>query len=436
MQLTSPFAAHIQTLQQRLETALQAQQLDGLVISAGVPHVHFADDHEAPFQAVPHFSHWCPQPDPYHFLVLQPGKKPQLVRWSPQDYWAEHIRPLDAYWCAAFDIVEVPERRASWQALPTSGRWAYIGPETSMAQEWGLQTDVPLLVSQMDWDRGIKTPYEILCLEEATRLGALGHHAAKTAFDAGASEFEIHLAYLQAAGVNETELPYGAIVALNEKGAVLHYQHKRKDPRNGHVLLLDAGATYQRYGSDITRTHCTPAAPAEFKAILQRMEEIQQHTCQKVRAGVSFVELHHQTHMAIGALLIDSQLLRGCSAEEAVTTGKTTTFLPHGLGHMLGVQTHDVGGLQRNALGEPEKRSTQYPRLRTLRALREGEVVTIEPGFYFIPVLLEKARKEDTTNQYNWPLIDKLRGCGGIRIEDNVQVKAEGHRNLTREYLP
>jgi Xaa-Pro dipeptidase len=436
MNLATPFATHIQILQQRLETALQAQQLDGVVISAGIPHVYFADDHEAHFQAVPHFAHWCPQPGPYHFLALQPGKKPKLIRWSPQDYWEEHVRPQDAYWCTAFDILDVPDRRTSWQALPTSGRWAYIGPETAMAQEWGFFVENPLLVSQLDWDRGVKTPYEIICLKEATRLSAQGHRAAKAAFEAGSSELDIHFAYLQAVGCGETDLPYTAIVALNEKAAILHYQYKRKEPRKGNVLLLDAGASYQRYGSDITRTYCSSAAPTEFQGILSGMAKIQQRACQNVRAGTSFLELHHQVHVEIGALLVDSQILRNCSPEDAVTSGKTAIFLPHGLGHMLGIQVHDVGGLQKNALGEPEKRSTHYPRLRTLRSLREGEVVTIEPGFYFIPMLLEKARKEDTAEQFNWTLIDQLRSCGGIRIEDNVHVTADGHENLTREYLP
>ncbi len=436
MNLAAPFAVHVQILQQRLEAALQSQYLDGVVISAGIPHVYFADDMEAHFHPVPHFAHWCPQPGPHHFLVLQPGKKPKLVRWSPQDYWEEHVRPQDAYWCASFDILEVPDSRTGWQSLPTVGRWAYIGPETAIAQEWGFQVETSLLVSHLDWDRGIKTPYEVLCLEEATSLAAQGHLAAKAAFEAGGSEFEIHIAYLQAVQCRDVDLPYTPIVALNEKGAILHYMYKRTAPRNGQVLLLDAGAPHQGYGSDITRTYCTSAAPAEFQDILRGMEKIQQQTCQKVHAGVSFLELHHETHMAIGALLIETQLLRHCSVEEAVTSGKTTTFLPHGLGHMLGIQVHDVGGLQKNALGEPEKRSVQYPRLRTLRKLREGEIVTIEPGFYFIPMLLEKARAEDTTGQLNWPLIDKLRSCGGIRIEDNVHVMANGHRNLTREYLP
>jgi len=430
------FSAHLTVLQERLAETLQIHNLEGVVISSGVPHSYFADDQEAVYHEVPHFAHWCPQPGPYHFLVVTPGVKPKLIRWSPSDYWEEHFRPTDAYWCASFDIVEVSNRRASWGELPGSGRWAYIGPECAMAQEWGLITDTAAIVSRMDWDRGIKTPYEIHCLREATRLGALGHRAAKAQFEAGASEMEIHLAYLAAAECLDGDLPYGSIVALNEKAAILHYQNKRTAVRNGAVLLLDSGAMYQGYGSDITRTYATAAAPAEFHHLLTGMAALQARSCDRVQAGVSFLELHHQAHLELGALLVEVGLLQDLSPEEAVKRGCTSTFLPHGLGHLLGIQVHDVGGLQKNPQGEPERSPTQYPRLRTVRALREGEVVTVEPGCYFIPVLLERAKQGRESVHLNWRLIDKLRPCGGIRIEDNVHVGAKGHDNLTRAFLP
>jgi Xaa-Pro dipeptidase len=111
-------------------------------------------------------------------------------------------------------------------------------------------------------------------------------------------------------------------------------------------------------------------------------------------------------------------------------------FFPQGLGHHLGIQVHDVAGKQLNADGTPAPQPPEHPFLRTTRMIEEGHVFTVEPGLYFIEMLLRPFRAGEHKDKFNWTLIDELAPLGGIRIEDNVLVTADGHRNLTRAALP
>jgi Xaa-Pro dipeptidase len=124
------------------------------------------------------------------------------------------------------------------------------------------------------------------------------------------------------------------------------------------------------------------------------------------------------------------------SAEEAVAKGLTRPFFPHGLGHHLGIQVHDVGGQLAGPDGSVAPPPPEHPHLRNTRTIEPRQVFTIEPGLYFIPLLLRSWREGPDSALFNWELIDALVPLGGIRVEDNVLVTEDGHRNLTREQLP
>lgn len=137
-------------------------------------------------------------------------------------------------------------------------------------------------------------------------------------------------------------------------------------------------------------------------------------------------DLHVESHLKLGALLIDQGLIHLSSAEEALERGCTRTFYPHGIGHMLGLLVHDVAGKQVDRLGSPGKPDPRFPTLRSLRVLEENHILTVEPGLYFIHMLLDEKRHGSASQSYNWKKIDLLSGHGGIRIEDNVLVTARG----------
>ncbi len=433
--LAALYAHHIAERQRTTAEALEATGHGALVISSGKVYTHFADDQDAPFHPTPHFAHWCPIPGPHHLLVVEPGRRPRLIRYAPEDFWYEQAPLGDPFWAAAFEVEEAGSVEEAWSRLGALGHAAYIGNETDRASEAGLDLNPDLLTAHLNWHRTTKSAYEVCCIDEATVIAARGHQAARVAFQAGATELEIHHAYVVAAGIVDHEMPYGSIVALNEKGATLHYEGKRTSVRNGAVLLIDAGAQVRGYAADITRTLVAPHCDSRFAALVAGMERIELELCDLVKPALPYGDLHHQGHLRIAALLQESGLLR-VGPEEAVEKGLSRPFFPHGLGHHLGIQVHDVAGRQGAPDGTPTPPPPQHPFLRTTRTIDEGQVFTVEPGLYFIPMLLRPFRENEHKGAFDWALIDALTPCGGIRIEDNLLVTATGHRNLTRPHLP
>jgi Xaa-Pro dipeptidase len=434
MDLTALFLDHLKTRLACTGKALAATGFDALVLSSGQPYTHFADDHEAPFHAVPHFRHHCPIEGPHHVLVLKPGQRPRLVRYAPEDFWYEQLPLGSPFWLEGFDVVEAASLDAVWEQVGHPARTAYIGNETERAEAAGLTVNPPALTTRLDWDRACKTPYEIQSLVEASESGAKAHRAGRRAFRAGASELEVHHAFVQAAGCLDHQLAFSSICALEPKGATLHYEKKRTN-RNGKALLLDCGTKVRDYASDITRTTLAPGCDPRFAALREGLEKLQQACCAALRPGVPFGEIHHLSQVEIGALLQAAGVLR-TAPEESIRKGFVRPFMPHGLGHHLGIQVHDVGGRLSDPDGTTQAPPPEYPSLRTTRTLAPGHVLTVEPGIYFIPMLLRPFREGEHAASFDWKLIDELIPLGGMRIEDNVLVTEAGPRNLTREYLP
>jgi Xaa-Pro dipeptidase len=431
--LDRTFGAHIHSVCERSARALEACGYAGLLVYAGSPVPVFEDDRTYPFEANAPFKVWAPLTDaPGSFVWFEPGSVPRLIVERPEDYWYKPADRPQGYWVRHFEVRVAADRAAARAELPADlSRAAYIGDPFAELTAWGVGVVNPQpLMRRLDYVRAAKTPYELTCLREANRLGALGHRAAVAAFAAGASEFEIELAFLEACGLREQELPYNPIVALNASGAVLHYQVlERQPPRERLSLLIDAGAEFAGYASDITRTH---SGDADFAALIARMERMQQGLCAGVRAGVDWRDVHLEAHRRTGEVLRDADLIR-CSPEEAVTAGVTSIFLPHGIGHLLGLEVHDVGGFMLDPNGGEIARPPGHPYLRLTRVLEEGFVVTMEPGIYFIEQLLAAARADGRGRYVNWSRVEALARFGGIRIEDDLAVTATGCENLTRD---
>lgn len=427
------FAAHLQTVEKRSAAALSATGFESLLVHAGTPPLLFLDDHHLPFRVQAPFKVWAPLTDaPDSFVFFTPGRKPLLLVHQPVDYWHQSPTLPQAYWTACFDIVSVADRAAARAALPNDlSRTAFLGAPFPELLSWGPKAINPEhLLTRLDFVRAAKTPYEIAALAEANTLGARGHIAAERAFRGGASEFEVGLAFLAGCGLREQELPYNPIVALNENGAVLHYQFQRRErPAKFHSLLIDAGAEFAGYASDITRTHSHH--DAEFAALIERFDKLQLEMCAQVRVGLDWRDFHQASYRAISEFLREADVIT-VSADEAVDTTLTSVFYPHGIGHLLGLQVHDVGGRQRDSSGGEIERPYHHPFLRLTRKLEEGFVVTVEPGFYIIDQLLNEAKAKPIGKSINWKRVEQLRPFGGIRIEDNVVARPGGHENLTR----
>lgn len=429
------YKSHIERLIAQYVNIISAHQLDSIVLHSGTQSNYQFDDRHVPFQANPHFLHFVPVNGPDHLLQIVPGGRPKLILFSPEDFWYETGKIAPSYWQEHFDLIQVADKSQLWKNVDLSGTVCFLG-DTSISWPEGIKSKInlPEVLAELNWLRAIKSKYEIEMLNISGRKAVAGHVAARDLFlnEDSISEYDLYMTYLKNANTTQLELPYDGIVGLDEKSAVLHYENRRRDRLRARVFLIDSGYRHQGYSSDITRTYAKESAHPTFRRLLRELDQIQQNLCSEAKVETEFVELHKSYHKSLAELLINAELLQKVDVEEAMAKGLTTTFCPHGLGHMLGIQTHDVGGDQKDAIGTPGDADPLFPKLRTVRALRENEVVTIEPGIYFIPSLLNKQEASELKEYFNWPLIQLMKPLGGMRIEDNVVVEPNGSFNLTR----
>ena len=427
------YDTHIRTVKDRHDRALAETGFQSIVIYGGSQHIAFLDDYGYPFKVNPHLKSWVPViNNPHCFIIYTPGEKPVLLHYQPIDFWLKPAaHPVD-FWVDEFDIRPIKTPDDALQHMPKHDGVALIGEVDSYTEKWDFaQRNPQQLLDFLHYQRAWKTGYEIECLRRANRLGVEGHLAAEEAFRLGASEWEIHLAYLRAASHGEAELPYGNIIAHNENCSVLHYQHQeRSAPSLLHAFLIDAGAQYNGYASDITRTYSREND--EFQSLIDAMDAGQLEICAAVKPGVDYRDLHFDAHRMIGRILNEFDFI-DVSGDDAFEKKITSTFFPHGLGHYLGLQVHDVGGFLADEKGATIAKPEGHPFLRLTRKIEPAHVFTIEPGLYFIDSLLEELRQSDNAKHVNWSKVDSFRKYGGIRVEDDLAVTETGAENLTRD---
>lgn len=435
------YRRHLETLDRVLADALahaarRGVRATGVLLHAGKGAEYHRDDREVVFVPTPHFTRYVPLAGPDHCVLARPGKRPLVVRVVPRDYWYESAPVPASYWQDAVELVEVEKLEHVTRVVGPLGDVAYLGNSPAAAQTLGIPAalvEPEALVAPLDWARAEKTEHEVALLTAAALRAGRGHARARDAFLAGASEREVHWAYLEATSHLEREMPYETIVAFDEKSATLHYQNKR-DARARHTFLLDAGATVDGYASDITRTWVKPGADAVFEALVKGLDAAQRDLVAMVTPGRPYLDVHVEAHRLTARLLALHRIVR-CSADEAFDKGVTRTFLPHGVGHHLGIQVHDVGGRQASPDGGVLPPPPEYPYLRNTRTLAPGHVVTIEPGFYFVPMLLDALRATPAASVVDWGLVERLTPFGGIRIEDDVLCTTGAPRDLTRPHI-
>ncbi len=432
--LTTLYPAHIDELQQRATTALTRENLDTIVIHSGQDIKVFLDDHNYPFKTNPHFKHWLPVVDiPNCWLLINGRDKPTLIYYQPIDFWHKVIELGQDYWQEHFDIKILTKATDVDKLLPYDKKGcAYVGAHIEVAKALGFEQINPEgLLNYLHYHRAYKTPYEQMCMRESNKCAVTGHKAAKEAFLEGCSEFEIQQRYLYTTQHGENDTPYGNIVALNENASILHYTAlERSVPQAHRSFLLDAGANFHGYASDITRTYSFKRD--KFSELIARMDQLMLTAVDGLKPGASYVDLHIATYRDIGNVLNEFGFIN-VDADTAVETGIISTFIPHGLGHHLGLQTHDVGGFMADERGTHVNTPKEHPFLRTSRIIEANQVFTIEPGLYFIDSLLTKAKQSKHSGMINWKNVEQMRPFGGIRIEDNIIVHQSHNENMTRD---
>lgn len=282
--------------------------------------------------------------------------------------------------------------------------------------------------------RAKKDHYEIAEIEKAVDVAGIMHTTAMKMAYPGNFEREL------AGAVEGIALSHGGPVSfpviLSMNGQILHNHYHGNELVEGRMVVCDAGAeTDMCYASDITRTFPVGGKfSSRQKDIYNIVLEANTTTIQESLPGRSYREVHLKAAKIIASGLKDLGIMKG-DLDEAVAAGAHALFFPHGLGHMLGLDVHDMEGLGENFVGYSEaiKRSDQFglAYLRMGRELEPGFVMTNEPGCYFIPALIEQWKGEKKHNQFiNYEKAESYLDFGGVRIEDDVLITDTGSRVL------
>jgi len=282
--------------------------------------------------------------------------------------------------------------------------------------------------------RAHKSAEEVAEMEHALNVTGAMHVAAMREARPGQTEAEL-AGLVQGMAVSAGgNLSYPVILTVN--GHILHNHHHGNTLQRGQMILGDFGAeTAMHYAGDITRTfpvdrRFTPKQREIYEIVL----DAEVSAIASLKPGMLYRDVHLAAARRMAEGLKALGLMQG-NLDEAVAQGAHALFFPHGLGHMIGLDVHDMEDLGENYVGYSDAvtRSTQFGTayLRLARALEPGFVLTVEPGIYFIPQLIDQWRRKNLFAEFiNYPAVAKYRNFGGIRIEDNVLITENGHRIL------
>ena len=307
-----------------------------------------------------------------------------------------------------------------------------LGIAPSFVNNFASKSFIKAIVAQ----RSIKSREEVEQIEAALEITAEMHELAMKMSRPGMAEQEVVGAMLGLAAASGIATSYPFIFSVD--GQILHNPRHKNIMQNGDIIINDSGLdSPMHYASDITRTF--PVAgkfSQKQREIYTVLLDAQLKAIEAVRPGVEYRDVHSLTCSQIAGGLNSLGLMKG-DVDEAVSAGAHALFMPHGLGHMIGLDVHDMEDLGEDYVGYTDtiRRSRQFgtSHLRLARALEPGFVVTVEPGIYFIPALIDQWKTEGRFENFiDYKKIEQYRDFGGIRIEDDVLVLDDGRRVLGR----
>jgi Xaa-Pro aminopeptidase len=368
------------------------------------------------------------------YFYLTDRERPGVLAFDPRAGWFDFVAPVtrdERLWEGAGpteDGVPLPELPA-WlddrKGRRVFGLGAPIARSLVEAEEPG---DVRRALNRV---RREKDDLELGRMRAAQRATRAGFAAVPPLIAPGRTERELQIEIEAEFFRNGADfLAYETIVAGGSNSAVLHFSPTSRPLSDGELLLIDAGAEYRGYASDVTRTYpvsgrFTPEQ-AELYAIADSARERAIDCC---RVGSEWRDVHRAAALVIAEGLAGFGLLRG-RAESLVEQGAHSLFFPHGVGHMVGLGIRDAG----EVLPGREPAAGELPRLRVDLPLLERYVVTVEPGIYLVPALLHDPSSRDRYRDVvDWDRVEGMLGFGGIRIEDDVLVTTDGPEILTKD---
>ncbi|KAF8965002.1 hypothetical protein BGZ46_000676 [Entomortierella lignicola] len=282
--------------------------------------------------------------------------------------------------------------------------------------------------------RMYKSPFEIEAMRKINHISSNAHIALMKAAKSTQSEVELDALFrYETARFGARAQAYQPIVGVGANAATLHYG-RNSASYNGNfdqLCLVDAGAEQDCYASDITRTFpLNGKYSGDAKTVYEIVLQMQKAVLAALKPGVQWEDMHRLAgRVAVEGLQKAGVLKAEFSVEELLEKHVDGVFFPHGLGHMIGLDVHDVGGYP-NGVERLQVPGLQYLRMR--RPLEASFVVTVEPGVYFVDFILNATKNDATISKYiNWDITERFSKVGGVRIEDCVVITETGIDNLT-----
>ncbi len=415
-------AAHLQRRQREAAEAWSLESGQAVVVGSGAPiHVPGRADRTYPFYAHS------------EYLYLTDRERPEAVlAFDPVDGWSDFVPAPTAeehLWSGApaaepgLSTDDLP----GWLEARRGARIANLGaPVPGIESDAGLEADVRYALNRI---RRVKDEVEIERMRQAERATRAGFATAAALIAPGVSErqlqVEIEAAFLRNGA---DRLAYETIVGGGPNSAVLHFMPSERALEDGDLVLIDAGAEFRGYASDVTRTY--PASGSftpEQQAVHSVVAAALAAAIERCAPGTEWLDVHAVAARVIAEGLADFGVLRG-DPGTLVESGAVALFFPHGIGHMVGLGVRDAGEVLRGREGT----RPGFPRVRIDLPLEPGHCVTVEPGIYFVPALLQdEERRRAHADAVDWDRVDRLLGFGGIRIEHDVLITDAGCEVLT-----
>jgi Xaa-Pro dipeptidase len=294
----------------------------------------------------------------------------------------------------------------------------------------GFQVETEALVDALTYCRVLKTDWELDQMREACRINDLAYLEVMKSIKPGMYEYEMKAIFNKIQIENGLmQDAYNGIFASGVNGSILHYVVNNSKIKDGDLFLMDSGFECNGYAADYTRTFpangkYTDIQKGIYNSVLTGMNKV----LDSIKPGVKMEDLHLLAARTMMEGLKDLNIVKG-NVDEMMEENIFALFFPHGLGHFLGLDTHDVGGYPKG-VDRIDRPGIKF--LRARRELQPGMVITIEPGIYFVPAVLKPAIADPEKNRFlNIDKVESLLNFGGVRIEDDIIVTENGIENMT-----
>ncbi|MEP6645589.1 MAG: aminopeptidase P family protein [Saprospiraceae bacterium] len=360
----------------------------------------------------------------------------EVVWMGPQPSLEERSRLIGTERFAELDAVPDVLKGKNVQYLPPyhADRILYLSKALNKSVDDIQKGHSTSLVNAVIKQRSHKSAEEIGEMEEALAITAAMHAQLRKTVSSGKYEAQLRGIAEGVALANQGRLSYGAICTI--QGQTLHNNEYHRLLKDGDMLLCDIGAENRMgYAGDITRVYpVSPKFTAQQGEIYDLVLKAETESIAAVKPGVKYIDVHLGAARIITEGLQQLGLMKG-DLDESVAAGAHGLFFPHGLGHMIGLDVHDMESLGEDNVGYDEsvQRSTQFGTayLRLARTLEPEFVLTVEPGIYFIPELIDMWKSEEKHGEFiQYDRLKSYRNFTGIRIEDNVMVTEQGNKIL------